>query len=276
MTNFLTQRKTAAGLGIALVLVILLIFRSKISDVLDFSVHTINREPSANSDDEYVAPHSSQGLSQTENKEVGMTAVVSPYAGRDSEEVRPNPEEVKLFSEEQKNNLYNQIGNEGKAVKEDPQYFNGWIQLGLLKKVIGDYEGARDAWEYAGRIRPKNSISFANLGELYWRYLPDFPRSEANFNIALRNKPDDAGVYVSLSDLYFYSYAKKADHADDVLLDGLKANPENLTLMKHLASLYERQGNKKQALEWWEKVLAKDPSDTAVAAAIETLKKKAK
>lgn len=196
------------------------------------------------------------------------------YTGREAREVKPYPEEVKLFSEEQKRKLYASIENFAQAVKGNPDYLFGWIELGITKKVIGDYEGARDAWEYAGIIRPFNSVSFANLGELYWRYLPDFPRSEKNFKTAIKNKPDDFSVYISLSDLYYYSYKEKKDLAYAVLLDGIAANPDDANFPRALAALYERDGNFVKAIEWWKKVLVKEPNNTAVAAAIETLQKK--
>lgn len=196
------------------------------------------------------------------------------YTGRDPMEVRPNPEDVKLFSEQQKKDLYAAIGNHGKAVKENLDYFNGWVQLGLIKKVIGDYEGARDAWEYAGMIRPLSSTPFANLGELYWRYLPHFSKSEANFKTAIKNNPMDEMVYISLSDLYFYSYAEKAGFADDILLRGLEENPNNVNLLKALARVYEREKEYAKAIETWERVLGAEPGNTQVAATLESLKKK--
>ena len=196
------------------------------------------------------------------------------YNGRPPEELRPVPDEVKLFSESQKNDLYRSLQNFGKAVKENPDYFEGWIHLGLLKKTIGDYEGARNAWEYAGVIRPQNSISFANLGELYWRYLHVFAQAETNFKTSIKNDPANPGVYVSLSGVYFYSMKEKANLADDVLLQGIAANPQSTDLPKALASLYEKTGEYAKAIEWWKKTLAQDPQNKDIAAVIEGLKKK--
>lgn len=196
------------------------------------------------------------------------------YTGRPVEEVRPVPEEVKLFSESQKEDIYRSLQNFGKSVKENPNAFSAWLQLGILKKTIGDFEGARDAWEYAGIIRPLNDVSFANLGELYWRYLHLYPQSEANLKIAIKNNPHNPGTYTTLSDLYFYSLKEKADLADDVLLEGIAANPASIDIPKSLAYLYERQSDYAKALEWWQKVLIQDPQNANVAAAIEVLTKK--
>ncbi|MEK9195341.1 MAG: tetratricopeptide repeat protein [Patescibacteria group bacterium] len=196
------------------------------------------------------------------------------YHGRPTEELRPVPDEVRLFSESDKQDIYRSLQNFGKTVKEKPNFLNGWIQLGLLKKTIGDFEGARDAWEYASLISPKNSVSFANLGELYWRYLHVYPQAEINFKVSIKNSPSDPGTYVSLSDLYFYSLKEKSNLADDILLQGIVANPQSMDLTKALARLYEKSGQYAQAIEWWQKVLANDPKNSDLAATIEGLKKK--
>lgn len=159
-------------------------------------------------------------------------------------------------------------------MKTNPFHFNGWIQLGLLKKTIGDFEGARDAWEYAGVIEPLNSLSFANLGELYWRYLHDYLRSEANLKISIKHKSDDLQTYVTLAELYHYSLKEKYDLASQVLLDGLKSNPGDETLTRRLAALYEQRKEYTKSLEWWNKVLEMAPGDAAVLEKIEGLKNK--
>jgi len=222
------------------------------------------------SDDNETAP-----VDGSASPDVRKSAVMTPsYTGRDPEEVKPRPDDVQIFSEEQKKQIYAEIGNNGNAVKKNPDFFHGWLQLGLLKKTIGDFKGAADAWEYAGLIRPQNAVSFANLGELYWRYLPDYPRAEKNFRVAIQNKPDDTGTYVSLSDLYYYSYKEKQQLADDVLMEGITARPtEAVNLKRALAALYERAGDREKAIVWWKKVLEEEPDNADVAAAIAALEK---
>ena len=252
-------------------------FRDNVSSWLAFNdsappiiVDTINEPKSSPPPGSVVPPLS--GKVPPPSRIVAPSGVV--YTGRDPEEVRPVPEEVKLFSEDQKHNIYRAIGNHGAAVKENPDYFNGWLQLGLLKKVIGDYIGARDAWEYAGVIRPQNSISFSNLGELYWRYLPDFPRAEQNFRIAVANNPMDVMIYISWSDLYRYSYGEKFNLADDVLIQGLAVSPDHVDLLKTLARVYEAQKDYARAIETWERVLVGEPNNTDVAAVLTALKQR--
>ena len=56
-------------------------------------------------------------------------------------------------------------------LKKDSDNLENWLVLGVYRKIIGDYEGAKEVWEYAGAVRPQNSVSFNNLGELYAYYL---------------------------------------------------------------------------------------------------------
>ena len=268
------DKKIIAIIASVLVIGFVVIFRSQIGRLVTFQQGGEQQNFSE-------SPLPSLSTAPSESEVPGISRTPSPvssqmpiYSGRPQDELRPDPEEVKLYSESQKQDIYRALQNFGKTVKENPDLFNLWIQLGLLKKTIGDYEGARDAWEYASIIRPLNDISFANLGQLYWRYLHLYAQAETNFKTAIKNNPHDSGTYGSLSDLYFYSMKDKAALADDVLLQGLAANPESINLPKALARLYERRGEYASAIEWWQKVLAQDPKDTSVAAVIDALKKK--
>ena len=264
-------------LGVLAVLVfgLLLVFRQEISKKLSFSSVAEKEETLILSElpAREKEPEPKQGpvkiYSVTNEK-----PKISSYSGRDPAEIRPIAEEVKLFTEDQKRQLYATLEMHGRAVKADPSYFNGWIQVGLLKKTIGDFVGARDAWEYAGVIQPLNSTSFANLGELYWHYLQDYLKAEENFKISIKNKPTDPLTYISLAELYHYSYTAKADLADDVLLEGLKENSEAEGLMRRLAYLYEQRKENAEALAWWQKVLTLEPDDQSVIQSIERLKNK--
>lgn len=276
MMHKMTKRYVAI-IAVGLALVVAVVFRDRIGNLLTFrrgSSETGNPVPSGFP----IDPEEEGGIFTDANDPDAVHALLGdapPYEGRDPEELRPQPSEVAIFSEEERQRIYTDLQNQGKAVKESPQFFQGWLELGVLKKVIGDFEGARDAWEYAGRIRPMNSVSFANLGELYWRYLPDFPASEKNFRSSIANDPADAATYISLAELYFYSYREKYGLFDDVLIEGMTANPESqVNLMKELAHLYEREGSTKKALEWWERVLREEPDNAEVAAAIAALRKK--
>lgn len=257
----------------------LFVFRNQISEFLNFGPAEppapTGVEPSALSPEisqppvlEEPAAAEETGRKSTEK----ISRSGSPsYTGRPPEEIRPAPEEVKIFSEIQRQQLYAAIRTQADTLRQDQNYFNGWIQIGVLKKTLGDFEGARDAWEYAGIIQPLNSLSFANLGELYWRYLPDYPKAEKNLKTSIKHKPSDAQTYVTLAELYHYSYLAKYELADDALMEGINANPDNGTLMRRLAYLYEQRKEYPKALEWWKKVLDENPDDAEVQKRMEEI-----
>ena len=113
---------------------------------------------------------------------------------------------------EMQESMRKEIGNIALSLKTDGTNFNNWMDLGLLRHTIGDYEGAREAWEYASALRPKNSISFSNLGNVYGYYLKDAAKAEKNLLQAIAN--DTKLVY-----LYMQTY----DFYRDVLKDSVKA-----------------------------------------------------
>ncbi len=148
-------------------------------------------------------------------------------------------------------------------INQTPDMVDLWIDLGLIKKTFEDYVGARDAWEFASLIRPKNATSFINLGDLYWHFLPDFGASELNYKKALVNSPGTLGIYKDLSDLYRFSYKEKAGLADDIILEGLALHPKSIDLLMWLASYFRDIGDKNNAIKYYSEVLKIDPTNAA-------------
>lgn len=117
------------------------------------------------------------------------------------------------------------------GLRKNTQSFDGWILLGTLYQQVGDYEGARQVFEYLSAIAPKNTVSFNNLGILYHYYLKDYPKAEANFLKAIENDPTYVMSYRNLFDLYSLSYKTNTTAAADIIKRGLKSNPNNQDLL---------------------------------------------
>lgn len=99
-----------------------------------------------------------------------------------------------------------------------------WIQLGLLRKSIGDYSGAKEAWEYACLLRDSDTICHIDLGDLYAYYLADGVKAEQNFLKAIQISPNQPYLYEKTYE--FYRYALKNDaKAKALLKKGIEANP---------------------------------------------------
>jgi len=124
-------------------------------------------------------------------------------------------------------------------LKEDATKQDAWIALGGQRKVLGDYEGARDAWEYAKALAPTDLVAWNNLADLYHFYLKDFVKSEENWKKTIAIKSDYIAGYRGLYELYAYSMTAKKDQAPVILKEGIAKNPSATDLNALLAE-YEK------------------------------------
>ena len=120
----------------------------------------------------------------------------------------------------------------------DPEDFSSWINLGIRRKAVRDFEGARQAFEYAARLQPENYLPPYNLGVLSHYFLKDFQNAERHFLRALELFPSNAPTYGELADLYRYSYKQDTTAAVDTLKRGLAATGDDANLLVKLAVYY--------------------------------------
>jgi len=177
------------------------------------------------------------------NQLVEDTTVPHPSLDR---EVQYAPEMDAAF----KAQTQTRIVNSRAKLKEDPTLFGEWLDLALLYKSAEDYDAAREVWEYLNLSSPNNSISFANLGNLYHVYIPDYVKSEQNYRVAIKNNPQTA-YYVGLHELYKYSYKTETSAAADILKEGLTVHPGDITLLMNLGEYYRLNNNPKSAEKYY-------------------------
>ncbi len=105
--------------------------------------------------------------------------------------------------------------------------------MGIWRKTIGDYEGAREAWEFVTLIRPNDPVAFHNLGDLYAQYIIDFSKAENNYLAAIARAPETTFYYVKLYEFYRY-FVRKPDSAENILIQGIKAtnDPDLKTILE--------------------------------------------
>ncbi len=139
------------------------------------------------------------------------------------------PSQIKLDNQEKISKIIN-------SLKSDPGLFNDWIDLGLYRKILEDYEGARQAWEYASLLRPQSSASFGNLGILYGYYLKDAPKAEKNFLKAIENDAKNINLYFQTYEFY-RDVMKDLIKAKAIIETGLKNNPADQDLANMLKEL---------------------------------------
>lgn len=121
-------------------------------------------------------------------------------------------------------------------LKKSSNYLENWLILGTYYKMIGDYEGAKLAWEYITVIAPKNGLAFRNLGDLYGYYLGNPQKAEENFLKAIQNDPNQIEYYFKIVDFY-REITKDLAKARAILEKGIAANPSSADLKNLLETI---------------------------------------
>ncbi|KKS26443.1 MAG: hypothetical protein UU87_C0002G0122 [Parcubacteria group bacterium GW2011_GWA2_42_11] len=190
-----------------------------------------------------------------------------------------NPADLIVFNPKTPNipagvlEVYQQRFNDIKNIlQNDMDNMAGWLALGVIQKSIGDYESARDTWLYVNKIRPKNSISFANLGDLYAYNLNNPGEAEIMMQIAIENDPTDINYILNLANIYRYKYPGKEGLFEKTLLDAEKKFSDNVDIISTLAAYYRQTKQKDQAIFYYEKLVQLDPNNQTAKQDLEELK----
>jgi len=180
-------------------------------------------------------------VSNTNNPTENGSPSTSTKVGPSQDEVKLSPEEIKKqmpdlnkaivfkgdISEEQKNRAIAEIKIITASLKADYDKLEDWLNLGIWRKTIGDYEGAAEAWNFATIIRPNDPVAFHNLGDLYAQFLSNFPKAEQYYLTAIEKDTGHNPFYfIKLYEFYRYYY-KKLDLAEKTLLNAIKVNPKD-------------------------------------------------
>lgn len=239
------KKEIVVGIIIALLVVAGFAFRGKIfNSALEVSQETKEGEST-------TTPLSDQSATTTDQTDTSGNAPVAGgtpktqpaviYRGRPLDEVKFSQTVLQSMSVERRNQFSADIRKYAKMAKETPEYIAAWLQTAILKKAIEDYEGARDIWIYVTIARPHEATAFLNLGDLYTNYLKDYVSAEKNYQNAIKAEPKNAMGYLGLSDLYIFFYKERVAQAEQILKQGIAANPDDVNLQKALARLHDRE-----------------------------------
>ncbi|OGF51488.1 hypothetical protein A3H04_02345 [Candidatus Giovannonibacteria bacterium RIFCSPLOWO2_12_FULL_43_11c] len=134
------------------------------------------------------------------------------------------PPEIKAnLSAESKVMAMNAIKEIIASLRENPSSESDWINLGLQRNFIGDFIGAKEAWEYASYLRPDDFIPQHNLGDLYTYGLNDYVKAEASYRKSIALDPSQLMVYQKLHELYRFKI-KDNSKARAILEEGISKN----------------------------------------------------
>lgn len=205
------------------------------------------------------------------NLDLKADSIVRPELGRAI--VMPE-----RFTNEAIEILINNISTLTAQLKEDPNSFQAWTDLAAQYKIIDDFEGAIEIWNFLSIAAEGDTGSRINLGNLYHYQLREFEKSEAVFKDVIGINKRIVEAYTGLHELYRYSYKTDTTLAIDILKDAIVTIPDSIDLRMLLASYYTELGMKNEADAVYEDVLTMAQSAentnlvTIVEAAIESLK----
>ena len=114
-----------------------------------------------------------------------------------------------VFSPEAQRLMTQKIEASIAALEKNPQLFDEWMQLAILRKTVDDYEGARQIWEFLKTTNPQQPGPYANLAALYTYELKNPDLAERNFAQAIQKGPNEVSVWRNGYD--FYRYVRKDD-----------------------------------------------------------------
>lgn len=162
------------------------------------------------------------------------------------------------------------------AIQADPNSFNDWITIGILKKQVNDFDGARVVWEKMAVIRPSSSLPVLNLANLYADFLNDPAKAESYYLMALKNSPDNIQIYTNLADLYKNKLKNKSDKVELLILEGLKNTDNNPSLLAYAGGYFKEIKDYPKALHYFELLYEQKPDDSTIKDEITGLKAKIK
>jgi len=188
------------------------------------------------------------------------------------------PEDFKVLSkdltQQQVDEYFNRFNLLKQSLLDNPDQIDGWLELGMVKKYLGDYQGAEEAWVKAGELRPKNSTSFGNLADLYVNFTKEYDKAEVAYQKAIENSMGEAKNTMFYRNFYYFykDYLKDDKKAENILTEAIKNNPQNTEMLVLMASFYKEKGNKSLARQYYQKALALDPTDDLIKQEIDKLR----
>lgn len=196
-----------------------------------------------------IPPLENPEVNQQPADDNGTTAIVpdniSSISPEEIKKEMPNLDREIIVTasldEETKNRAIKSIKEIVAQLKQDYDRREDWLNLGIWRKTIGDYEGARQVWEFIALIRPADAVPLHNLGDLYAQYLNNFTLAEKYYLAAIAKEPATAFFYMKLHEFYRY-FLKKPDLAESILIKGIKAANNDPSLEKILADYRKEIG----------------------------------
>jgi len=181
-----------------------------------------------------------------------------------------------------------------KAIVDEPDSYAAWFNLGLVLDRTGRTHDAEDAFQRSIRIKPDSTKAWSNLGRIQ-RDRGDKVIALASFQRATEADPSNAEAWRDLGNMRFAAKEHREsaaafqkiielgkaitsdqvhlgeslmrlgqlDAATEAFLAAEKLEPENAHALLGLAMLWGQRGDNKQAFEYAERAVNKEPGNGA-------------
>jgi tetratricopeptide (TPR) repeat protein len=154
------------------------------------------------------------------------------------------------FPEEAKTAWSNSVAKHKADIEADPNNIEAWLDLALKYKMVQDFDGAIEIWEYLVERNPNDSIALHNIGEYYFHEAKNYPKAEDYFLRSKAISPEFSVNYVDLHELYRYVYKQDTTLAAEVIEEGVTkvTDREKIDLYGMLGGYYKEKGMKEGAI----------------------------
>ena len=207
-----------------------------------------------------------------EIKEISKTGELSLYKGQDVADIG-NDAFISKVPKEQVDKYKAELIRLRGVLEKNPLNVDAWMGVGNIKNFFGNYDGARDAWEYTGYLNDGNSVVYYNLGNLYGSYLKDYKKAEENFLKAIELENRNVNYYIGAADFYRNFYTEKKAEVKKILEEGIRQVPNDVSILAYAGGYYKEEGNKERALELFKKALELYPQSLEIKEEVERLQK---
>ena len=125
-----------------------------------------------------------------------------------------------------------------RAVQIDSTFVQGYVNLGDILRIAGDWSSAVKNYTQAIELKPDGHIIYNNRGVTYFKWGEKYlPKAIEDFSKAIELKPDYATAYENRGNMYYIlkdSQKALGDYREYARLAGSKANQ---TILERIAEL---------------------------------------
>jgi Tfp pilus assembly protein PilF len=157
-----------------------------------------------------------------------------------------------------------------KATRLDPDYFPGWLNLGVCLRDQGDYKGAVAAYAEAIRIDPRSAQAYSNLASVLVS-ANEFGKAIEYFERALKLRPGSVEIREGLARLYLRM--DKVPQALDLVLAALELDESDAGIWEVYGTCLQVEGQFGEAEEKFQRALQLDPQCVGAHAGLATMKR---